>query len=142
MRVVGPDEFGLDGDNDGIGCESLPVMPASEPVPVEPEPDEPEVASPETTDPPADEASSDVLGVVQAPDAGFGPGSYTSGTTYTWLIAGLIGAGLAWLIAGAARARTGFAVEIPTSAARRTSLFDRLPPLPPLVRPEVFRRRD
>lgn len=85
VQVVGPDEFGLDGDGDGIGCEGLSTMPAQPPPEVAPDP------------------SSDLPGVpadTKVPVAGFGPGDLGGNGNLIGLTAGLIGAGIAWLIAG------------------------------------------
>ena len=45
FEVLPPDPHGLDGDNDGIGCESEAFGP--EPEPEEPEPEEPEPEEPD-----------------------------------------------------------------------------------------------
>ena len=57
--------------------------------------------------PPTDRDTSDVLSG-SLPDAGTGPGSLGTGNVQIWLIAGLIGAGIAWLSTGVASAGLAF----------------------------------
>jgi len=80
VTVVGPDPFGLDNDGDGLGCETSPASGTS------------------TTG----AAQSEVAGAAQAPTAGFGPGKLRGNDALTWVVAALIGAGVAWLTAGTA----------------------------------------
>lgn len=91
VQVVGIDEFGLDGDGDGVGCESLPSMPAQEPPP-------------EVVEEPQEDDSSEVAGVSEPPVAGFGPGDVGGNGMLAGVMAGLIGAGIAWLMVGGAGA--------------------------------------
>jgi hypothetical protein len=113
----------LDGnDNDGIVCETLPHRPggavetpiptvASAPTPTQegtaPTPTAPTTSTTATEVPPAPSPTetSSVLGAtsdVAPPHAGYGPNSLRTSNTFAWLMAGLVGAGLAWLTAGIA----------------------------------------
>lgn len=77
LQVLPPDPHDLDPDGDGLGC--VAAIPTSE-----------------------------VAGVAQAPAgpvAGFGPPGPEGVGARGWLVAGLAGAGLAWLITGAAVAK-------------------------------------
>lgn len=80
VTVVGPDPFDLDGDSDGAGCETSP----------------PSVTGT------AGDVQSDVAGAAKAPAAGFGPSGLEGDGVLTWMVAALIGAGVAWLSAGTA----------------------------------------
>lgn len=103
FTVQGPDPHGFDGDSDGIGCESDGASAS-----------------------PADGDTSEVAGASSAPVAGLGPGDLNTSNPVTLLIAGLAGAGIAWLVAG-----SGIAVG---SMGRRLSV-----PRPP-QRPEFLPR--
>lgn len=72
VQVLAPDPHGLDPDGDGLGCVAVPT--------------------------------SEVAGVERAPAgpvAGFGPSDSRGGGALSWFVAGMVGAGIAWLIAGA-----------------------------------------
>lgn len=91
LQVLPPDPHGLDPDGDGTACEA--------------------------------QATSEVAGVAQAPDgpvAGFGPHPSDGGNTLGLLLAGLVGAGIAWLIAGTAG--VGFAVSGARGSSRGSSV--------------------
>jgi hypothetical protein len=71
--------------------------PTSTPVPPGAEAPEPTQQSPPPT------ATSEVAGVVaEPPDAGLGIGSVNTNNPFVWLIAGLTGAGIAWMLSGLA----------------------------------------
>jgi hypothetical protein len=82
LRVTGDDVHELDADGDGLACEDddrRAGQHSEEPTPT-------------ATQPPA------------VPDAGVGGYASPGGFTFGWLVAGLLGAGLAWLCAGAVAA--------------------------------------
>ncbi len=90
LQVLPPDPHGLDPDGDGTACEA--------------------------------QGTSEVAGASQEPDgpvAGLGPPGSRGGNALSLLLAGLVGAGIAWLIAGTAG--VGFAVRGARGSAQRTS---------------------
>jgi hypothetical protein len=133
--VLPPDPYDLDPDGDGIGCDSETMTSQGQPPPP----------------PPANSG-------LQPPAAGTGPAGSEFGAG-DWLTAALIGAGLAWLLAGLAamgvhvglsgRREGGITGSItingPFAALANTVLAERparrLPEPPQLVTPPTFRQR-
>lgn len=168
VEVLPPDPLGLDPDGDGIGCE------------------EGEVSAPDgqdnSTDPTATAATgaataTPVAGGSTTPAtptsdveaisvAGFGPDDAAPGGPYAWLIAGLTGAGIAWVLSALAASRLAFArsgdsgssAPSERSPAEQAPLFVKMRPVrssrdeelprpktariaePPILPPPPFRR--
>lgn len=107
------DPIGLDADGDGVACEHLPRL--SGPVECDDfdtQEEAQQVYDADPTDPFGLDADGDGIACenlpsgITPPVAGTGPGDlgWTPGSTQVWLIAGLIGAGIAYLSTGAAGA--------------------------------------
>ena len=153
FQVVGNDPHGFDGNHDGVGCESSIYGPAANPQPVH------GAEQPGSTAPTAvpaegsSTAQSDVAGASAAPTApvaGFGPDPGSPSYLLVAMMAGLLGAGIAWLtsgVAGAAFARVSSARQAPlaqkppTSTGSEARVARHLPHIPPVVDPPLFRRR-
>ncbi len=110
------DPVGLDPDNDGVACESLPRRSA--PVSCDDFDTQQEAQAVYDADPSdpfgldtdSDGVACENLPGGGLPPAGTGPGDidFGAGNVQVWLIAGLIGAGIAWLSTGVAGAGLAF----------------------------------
>jgi len=175
IEVLPPDPHGLDPDGDGTGCEEDEVSapdgqgnqtdPTATPVP------QGSSNTPQPTLAPTGSTSNQATptsDVEAISVAGFGPDDVSSGGPYAWLIAGLAGAGIAWVLSAVAAARFATArpggyQDVPSQPESRSEtpgFFVKVRPVrwnnepertrpkrgrsapPPLVSPPPFWRRD
>ncbi len=109
------DPAGLDADGDGFACDSLPKRnPGVDCSDFDFQQEAQSVYNADTSDPFNLDSDDDGIACENLPSAtgsgkglpvaGTGPGGLDNSTIQIWLIAGLIGAGIAWLSTGAAGA--------------------------------------
>jgi len=110
VEVLPPDPHGLDPDGDGIGCEEGEVSaPDGQGNVTDPTATAvPDGGTSPTSTPVAGNntvQSTPTSDVEAISVAGFGPDDLAPGGTYAWLIAGLTGAGIAWVLSALAASR-------------------------------------